>query len=382
MAKSIVFFLDSFGAGGTEKHVLQLLQSDLVAKYNISLACSRFEGPMKNRFIASGVEINQFQIRPLLDPIGNIKNILILLSFLSKRRVDCIHSFGGMTNIVGPIAGRLAGVPHIITSERNTFVWKEKGYKKYLSMLLNRYIVSHILVNAYAVKKGLIERENLKASKIHAIYNGITIKSTPSIEERINNRTWLTGKLGLLPTNFVIICVARMAVYKGHADLLEAFKIIYEENPTVVLLLVGDGHERERLQTMVYSIGIEKAVYFLGIRNDVTRLIDASDLLVLASRANEGMPNVVLEAMERGLPVVATDVGGTSELIGANIEAGLVVPPCKPELMAKSIQRVIENSEIRRHLGLNGRKYAEKQFNLEKMINNYKSFYKGIGLAG
>lgn len=129
MKKNIIFFLDSFGAGGTEKHVLQLIKSSLVKEFHIKLICSRMWGNNLNNFKSSGIGINQFPIYRFFNFWGNIKTIISLAKFLKDTRTDILHSFGNMTNIVGPIAGYIAGVPIIIQSERNTFFWKKKNIK-------------------------------------------------------------------------------------------------------------------------------------------------------------------------------------------------------------------------------------------------------------
>lgn len=244
-------------------------------------------------------------------------------------------------------------------------------------MLINRYLVNFILVNSKAIKKALIKRENIKSNKIFLIPNGIEIKAN-SKNKSLQKKRLLYEQLSLDPKYSIIICIARMIIYKGHQDLIQAFEVIKKEIPLSLLILVGDGPERKNIKKQVKVHKMSEFVKFLGIRNDINDLIEISDLLVLPSRDNEGSPNVVIEAMERSIPVIATDVGGTSELLNSNPKSGILLPPNHPEKLASAITKLLKTPHLAKQFGENGRNKVIAKFDLNKMIKKYNLIYNSI----
>ncbi len=168
-----------------------------------------------------------------------------------------------------------------------------------------------------------------------------------------------------------VICVARLAETKGHADLFRAFSLLAPELPDLRLELVGDGPERERLTALAAELGISDRARFHGAlpAEEVRRILAESDLFVLASvqdasGGRDGIPVSLMEAMASGLPVVTTELSGIPELV-ENGRTGLLVQPGDPAGLAAAIRVLVEDPEYARQLARNGRDWVGERFALE-----------------
>ena len=169
--------------------------------------------------------------------------------------------------------------------------------------------------------------------------------------------------------------------------MLRAFSMIVSKKSDVVLLLVGQGSLMEEVKKLASELKLEDKVRFLGVRRDVPYLMNAADAYVMSS-AWEGMPMVLLEAGACGLPVVATDVGGNSEVV-LNGKTGFIVPPCNSEALARTMEKMMDlPKEKRLEMGEAGRAYIEANYSLEHVVDQWEALYmehlqkKGISLSG
>jgi starch synthase (maltosyl-transferring) len=182
--------------------------------------------------------------------------------------------------------------------------------------------------------------------------------------------------LGVAPGRRAIAHVGRLDRQKGLSWLLETLPRIFNRLPQHDLLLVGDGPQRQLLERSAVRLGLDKKVHFLGFRRDVPAILAASDLLVLASRW-EGMPNVVLEAMASGRPVVATDVEGVGDLLGPSAGPQMVSPN-DPEGFADKVVAILSDAPLAARLGEENRLRAAEQFSPESMAAGYARLYNSL----
>jgi glycosyltransferase involved in cell wall biosynthesis len=141
----------------------------------------------------------------------------------------------------------------------------------------------------------------------------------------------------------------------------------------VRLMLVGDGSMKSAIENRISEAGIGPLVWMTGSRNDVSELMAALDVFVLPSKA-EGISNTILEAMATGLPVIATEVGGNSQLV-LDGETGFIIPSEKPSLLAEKLYEYINKPELLESHAKAGRLRAEQQFSLQHMVNQYQTVY-------
>jgi len=196
------------------------------------------------------------------------------------------------------------------------------------------------------------------------IYNGIPITRFVSSASQDSTKE---------EKDVVLLHVGRFAPQKSHFLLVEAFALAVKEYPAMKLWLVGDGPLKPAVKKNIVKMGLERKVLFLGIRDDVPRLLAASDLFVLSSDY-EGVPLSVLEAMSAGKPVVATAVGGVPELVEDGI-TGILVPPRNPEALARGILRLAKDADLRRRMGKAARERALERFDISRTAREYEALY-------
>lgn len=175
----------------------------------------------------------------------------------------------------------------------------------------------------------------------------------------------------------IIIYVGRLIYAKGVQDLILAFKLLLTEYGNLKLRIVGDGPFRQDLESQVYHLGIANAVKFHGERRDVLDLLEESHIFVNPSYS-EGLPTSVMEAASVGLPIVATDVGGTTEII-KHTRSGLVISPRKPWLIAESIKVLLKDERAAKVMGLMARNTVISKFNWDTITNQYLNLIKEVG---
>ena len=220
-----------------------------------------------------------------------------------------------------------------------------------------------VVANSQGLKELAVKSEPKK--EIGVIYNGVDVKEFVADPSKRN------------PEHFTIICVSRVTPRKGIRFLIQAFKMLSGRYDNVQLLIVGDGNEKKSLEDLVRSLEIENRVEFAGAidHTNVLAYYQRADVFVLPS-LNEGMSNVMLEALAVGLPVVATDTGGTKELLTDNVN-GLVVKMKDSNDLAEKIEKLIVNDELRKTMSLESRKLAERM-SWEKVAGEYVELYKKI----
>jgi glycosyltransferase involved in cell wall biosynthesis len=209
--------------------------------------------------------------------------------------------------------------------------------------------------------------------RIRVIRNGIdTSRFNPARRETARHR------LGLREEDVAIGAVGRLVPVKDQATLLAALSQLKKEGAPFRAFLAGDGPLLDGLSAQARDGGIADQIVFLGARADIEDVLAAYDVFVLSS-VSEGLSNTILEAMSTGLPVVATRVGGADELVEHD-HTGVLVPPSDSPAMAAAIRRLLENQQLRKSMGAAGRRRAETEFSLTRMIASYEDLY--LELAG
>jgi glycosyltransferase involved in cell wall biosynthesis len=319
-------------------------------------------GPIADELTAAGIDVRSLGMKSKLD----VPAVFRLYRLLREKRVDVLHTYLFHANFLGRIVGRLAGVKVIISSER--IMGLEGRYRLVLNRLTSP-LADAFTANAQAVKKFMVEEIRLPEEKIAVIYNGVDVGRFDIQVER----KMVRDALGLAEGDLACVTVARLDAQKGVRYLIEAARKVVEDKPNVKFLVVGDGPLRGSLEMLSEKLGLTEHVFFLGKKADIARLLKASDVFVLPS-VWEGFPNVVLEAMASGLPVIATKTSGTPEAV-AEGETGLLVEPKDSDGLAEAILKSLSDLRKLRGMGVCGRKRAEECFSVEKMIRENEKLY-------
>ncbi len=212
----------------------------------------------------------------------------------------------------------------------------------------------------------LRDKVGIPAHKVHTVVNGIDLA-------RFQQADLDRKALGLSEDDLVAGIVARLHPVKDHPMLLNAFRLVVDQESRAKLLIIGDGAERDKLEQQVVQLGLGEQVRFLGSRSDVPDILQCLDVFVLSSK-EEGLPLCILEAMASGLPVVATNVGGIPTVVRPD-ENGMLVDPEDSRAMANALLSLFNDKKQRVRLGMNGRRLVEQRYNLKKSIAAYHSLY-------
>jgi glycosyltransferase involved in cell wall biosynthesis len=218
-----------------------------------------------------------------------------------------------------------------------------------------------LIANARAVAENTRCRERISRDKITVVYNGLPDSAFNPVPPA-----------SLTTESPVALCVANLLAYKGHRFLLRGIARLQEQGLGCTLLLAGDGPERAALEHQSERLGID--VRFLGARMDVPALLARADVFVLAS-LHEGMSNAVMEAMAAGRAVVATDVGGTGELLRGR---GVLVPPADPDALADGLRRVLTDPQFAQYLGGRAREWSRANLHVDTMVDQHVHIYREL----
>jgi glycosyltransferase involved in cell wall biosynthesis len=245
---------------------------------------------------------------------------------------------------------------------------KRLGYK--LLYRLGARWVNGLIAVSEDVKRAIQENiGGIPDHKITIIANSVDLTRYQRAVDRLAIRRYL----GLAPDDQVMAVVATFKRQKGHRYLIDAASLVVPQFPNLRILLIGDGELSEELSTQTRALGLEKHIRFLGIRKDVPDLLAASDCFVLPSLW-EGLSIALVEAMASGLPVIATEVSGTRQVIVSG-ESGLLVPPGDTRLLAGAMLELLSNPQKARTLGIAGRQRVEKHFNAQKQASNHIALF-------
>jgi glycosyltransferase involved in cell wall biosynthesis len=164
--------------------------------------------------------------------------------------------------------------------------------------------------------------------------------------------------------------VGRLTIQKGHTYLLDAVKILSSKYPNTNFLFAGDGPLHEELQKKAENLGVSDSIQFLGVRNDVERLLLAADIFVQPS-VWEGLSLALLEALMAGLPVIASRVEGVVDVV-VDGESALLVPAKDPVALAEAIDKLIKEPEFRKQLAIQGQNRFLERYSVDRMSRSYE----------
>lgn len=293
---------------------------------------------------------------------------------VERLKIDVIHTHGYKSHLYGYIAGRESSCAMVATCHGYHSAFRDitarlrkRVYAGIESLLFRRFD------RVVAVSQGLsdaLRSAHVAPEKLAVIANGIDVdrfaRAHPSAD-------LLAAKAGRLAVGVV----GRLTEGKGHRQFLQAGRAILAAHPETVLMIIGDGPQREELEAYARELRIEQSTIFTGRREDMPSVYAALDVVVLPSLF-EGMPVVVLEALAANRAMVATRVGAIPELVADN-DTGLLVEAGDASALENAIRRLIVNPELRSVLGLRGSMRVTEGFSAGRMAREYLSIYKDAG---
>jgi len=249
-------------------------------------------------------------------------------------------------------------------------------FRRIKRVLANRWLLGRrdrVIGVGECVGRALSDFEGIHPERVEVVYNGIDVEAYgQSGGERLEVRR----SLGLADDEPAIIQVARLNALKDHPTAIRAMAQLIARFPRCRFLVVGDGEERAKVESLITELGLARHVTLLGTRRDIPRLLAAADVFLLSS-ISEGIPLTLIEAMAAGLPCVSTAVGGVPEVI-VDGQTGLLVEAGVPADMAAKLQRLVEDADLRAALGAAGRARSRTHFSDIRMHAAYQNLYRQL----
>ena len=291
-----------------------------------------------------------------------------LLRMLRERPVDILHSHKFGSNVWGALVATVSRTPVFVAHEQ-TWSFEGRPVRRFLDReLIARRADAFVAVSSED-RRRMIELEGIDAEKVLFIPNAV-----PSDAPRAGHD--VRAELGIPPDAPLIGAVAVLRPQKALDVLLEATARVRERFPELRVLLAGDGDERGQLEALAASLNLGETVIFLGRRTDVPDVLAALDISVSSSDF-EGTPLALMESMGAAVPIVATGVGGTPDLIEDGVH-GLLVPPRDPAALAGAIEELLADPERRGEMGRRGRERRRTEFEIEVAAQRFGELYERL----
>jgi glycosyltransferase involved in cell wall biosynthesis len=367
----ILFVVNGFSIGGGELKLLELIR-ELKRQYSEQFECFicsvGIGGPLKKQFESLGYQTVLFKKSGRYD----FSQVTRLTRMIRQEKINLVQTTLFYADVIGTYAAKLAGLNRIISWEAVTQPYKLKHLTAY--RLASKWFARSVAVS-HAVERQLNRQRHVSPLKTCTIQYGVDTKRFAPGKDRS-----LYKELNLSSKNILIGTVARLTEQKGHRYLIEAMPEVLRFFPDARFIFIGDGPLFAELDELARSRDVAKAVHFLGFRTDISRLLQNLDLFVLPS-LYEGLPNVVLEAMACGLPVVATAVDGTPEAV-VHGKTGILVPSRQSKSLEDALISLLNKPGIMKQFGQAGRKRIENQFSLESQVAQFVTLYQSMLQGG
>ncbi len=367
----ILFTINRMDVGGSQTHLLQVFRLLDRERFDPVLYCLSGEGALLDDVRSARVRVVDGRVRTGFRSPRVIPSILRLARMFRTESADIVHNYLLRANAVGSVAARLARVPVVLASKRGCHEmrgWELRGAQ------LGNALSDCVTTNAEAVREFVHQDESCALSKMVVIPSGIDTDRFQPLEDADYK-----ARLGLRPGDPVVGIVTRMRVRKGVEEFLEAMIRVRERHPGTQAVIVGEVELDESLRDVVAAGGLSQDLHLLGRRSDMPEVLSAFDLFVLSSH-DEGMSNAILEAMAMEKPVVATDVGGTGEVVREGVSGRLVAPRVVAPL-ADAIAEVLADAAGMDAMGRAGRKIVVDEFSARSMVRQMENLYEKLTVA-
>ena len=414
-----ILFIHSIGKckfGGGEKWVVTAA-AGLREKGHDVVVGGRHNSCLLEAAHARGIQTATFNILSDMSPY----QIIRIARFLRRQQPDVVITRSRDLAVTG-IAARLAGNPVVLVRHGLPLMGR---IRKHLFLL--KKLADGIITNTHSIKD-LYERKNwLPRDFTRVVYNGTEVgrdmsennetgqdvpennetgrevtednkivRNVPEYNEvgrdvpednqngsddrhnttGVNSSDEGMGLRERFPEKKVVLAVGRLSHQKGYHYLIDAIAMLQKKRNDLVFVVLGNGKLHRSLEAYARKQGVEDMIHFEGFVRDVSPYLACCDLFVLSS-LYEGMSNAAMEAMAHGKPVIITNVNGAAELI-PDPGKGVLIPPCCPESIADSVNRLLENPQLRREMGREARKHVAENFPMESMVNHLESYLQEI----
>ncbi len=356
---SLFLMVNSFETGGSERQFTVLAQNLTPPEFEMHLGCIMRRGPLAHNF----ADVPEFPLGGSLYRWQSLRTRFNLSHHLRDHHVQVAHAFDFYANLLLIPAAKLARVPVVIGSHRQLGDLMTPAQFRVQAAAFRW--CDAVVCNSKAAADRLISA-GVAPNKIAVIGNALPAEAFEAAPAILPKRPGVV-RVGM---------VARMNHrYKNHSGFLRIAAQIHTRLPNAEFVLAGDGPLRQELEREAASLGLGGSIIFLGDRQDMPAVLASLDVAVLTSDS-ESLSNVILEAMAAGLPAVAYDVGGNSELLSD--QHGILIPAGNETNFADAVEKLLSDAALRERMGHNARQFAQENFSLDRVRQRYIDLYVGL----
>lgn len=360
----LLFLNYNLNTGGIETLIVEMLNSLSREQFDAGVAVFEGGGTLEDTVRENGFHLHDLEKSKGFDP----GLVLRLRRLLKRERINIVHTHNFSAWLYAVLATLAMSGIKIVHTEHSLV--KGNKRRRYLAENFCARYSRHIVAVSEDVKRKMTDLCGIPPARVSVITNGIdTDKFKPSPDLREAARE----ALGLEGNEFLVGTVGRLVKVKDHVSLIRAFTRLYEIDNQTRLLIVGDGPELRTLSREIEQADLVGKVFLTGDRRDVPALLSALDLYAVSS-LSEGFSISILESMSCGLALVATAVGGNSEIIDHR-DNGLLVPPADAAQLFQAMLELRRDNQLRHDMGLRNREKIVLEFSMQSMLDRYLEFY-------
>ena len=358
----VLYLINFAGKAGTERYVENLI-AHLQPSKAICGLCYNVDGPLAEKMRTQGIPTHRIEMRHMLD----LRAARELAALCRREGYDVIHAQYPRENYIALLAQRFGSGARVVFTSHLTLhqpiYWK----------LMNRVFTpgNHRIISVCREGADILKSNGVCPERIEVIFNGIDAAAPLPRDRRV------LSEFGIRDEELVLSILARFAPEKGLGFLCDAIARVKETTRVPFrVLIMGDGELFSEIQAHIGQLGLTDTVILTGFRTDTARLLAASDLYLNSSECNEAMSFAILEALGAGLPVVATDVGGNSDLVHLGGTCGAIIPYGDTQGYAQAIINLLENDALRGEYSRTAYHKATHEFDLHQLLDAVYQTYQ------
>lgn len=363
----VVHIIDRLPPDGAERLLCELLRyrSD---EFRYQVLCLVEGGEFEYAIRDMGVPIHILGKKPGVD----LAMLFRLWRWLRRERPTIVHTHLFTADTWGRIAAKLALVPGIFSTVHSVNAWQGSVHRRVDRALA--HLTTRLIACTQQVAEKLVRVDGIAEDKVTTLANAVDL-------ERFKNVVPVSLQTEFsIPVNTPVVAVlGRLEPVKGQGYLLSCLRRLRDQDVKFCCLFIGDGPDKQDLQTQVSALQLSNDVFFAGFRRDVPQVLAAIDVLVIPSQW-EGLPMALLEAMALARAVVAHDVGGIADVLRDGKD-GVVVPPGNPDALTRALQNVLMDSKLRKEMGASARKRVEEKYSAKELSACYEALYREVLIA-
>lgn len=370
----VMLLISSLERGGAERQVVELLKQMDRDRFDPFVCSLSSHNPLASSLPHPRRDFVVVDKKHKFD----VSTVTRVARVMADRNVRLVHAFLFDANFVGRLAGRLARVPIVINSERNTDYKRRRMHS--ICLGLTRSWSRAMIANSHSGKRFVSRNLGIPLDEIYVVHNGVDVERCCP-----GDRCKVRRELGIADDDHVVGMIASFKPQKNHAQFIRMAEHVLHRFPRTWFVCVGEplrdnykgGEDYYReMRALVERTSVKDRLLLIGARNDMPDVYNACDVTVLTSR-HEGTPNVVLESMACGVPVVANDVSDNAYVVSDG-QNGFIVPLDDAEATARRVGDLLADPAKRRAMGLAAREWVENEFSPARMARKTEAVYSEL----